>query len=180
MPAISTISGNIDLNVTPKVTGGALICSNVTIGPIALASMGTNTTGVLNQWWITEIMVPYNRVVTNVNVLQGGTATTDKIMAAIYTAQGVLVGNTATAGVTLSGANTFLALPMTAATQLYGPQQYFVYVCTNGATAGDIQTLAAPYLVCSGILAGTFGTVPATVTTPTTFTTGNAPIVYLN
>jgi hypothetical protein len=119
-------------------------------------------------------------VVNNVNVLQGGTATTDKIMAAIYNAQGVLVGNTATAGVTLSGANTFLALPMTAATQLTGPGQYYVYVNTNGATAGDIQTVAAPYLICAGVLAVTFGTVPATVTPPATFTTGNAPIVYLN
>jgi len=180
MPAPSTISGNIDLITAPRVTGGQLICSNIPIGAIALASMGTNTAGVTNQWWITEIMVPYNRVVNNVNVLAGGTATTDKIMAAIYRSDGTLVGNTATAGVLLSGANTFQVLPMTAATQLTGPGQYYVYVNTNGATAGDIQTVAAPYLICAGVLAGTFGTVPATVTPPSTFTTGNAPIVYLN
>ena len=189
----TNFQAGIAVNGQLNVAGGQLICSNVPIGSIALASMGTNTTDVI-QLWVTEIMVPYNRVVKNINILSGGTATTDNWLAAIYDSYGVLVASTALAGQLLATANTWqtqaIALTYARGTttsssatqvQLNGPQQYFVAVQGNGTTAGAFQTVAAPYQICAGsIAASVFGTIPATITPPTTFTTGKAPFVYLS
>ena len=176
------------VNGIPSVAGGKLKITNIPIGSVALASIGTNTTDVI-QLWVTDIYVPVNRVITTVGVLQGGTATTDNILVAIYNSSGVLLASSALAGVLLSGANTFkeLTLALSGAgaamtsLQLYGPQQYYIAVQGSGTTAGAIQTLPAPYLdVCAGsVAAGTFGTIPSSITVPTTFTAAKAPIVYI-
>lgn len=177
-----------------NVPGGKLRVSNIPIGSVAYASLGNNTTDVNGQLWITDILVPFNRTVSTIGVLSGGTATTDKWIAAIYDSFGVLIASTAVAGQTLSGANTFqtqaIALnyargttTATAATSvaLSGPQQYFVVVQGNGTQAGSFSTVAAStYIdVVGSIVAGTFGTLPASITVPTTFTANQAPIIYL-
>jgi hypothetical protein len=169
--------------------GGKLKICSVPIGPTALASIGTNTTDIAGQWWLTDIFITFNRTITKIGFLQGGTATTDKTMVAIWDSFGNLVGSSAVAGVTLSGANTFqeqsLVLDATGATvtslKLLGPQQYFIGVQGNGTAAGAIQTVkAATYIdVLGDVLAGTFGTVPATITPPTTWTADKGPIVYV-
>lgn len=189
----------VGLNVNGKlnVAGGQLICSNIPIGSIALATVGTNTTDII-QLWVTDILVPYNRIVSNINILSGGTATTDNWIAAVYDAYGRLIASTALAGKVLATANSWqtqaiaLAYPAsglsldpagTAATsiQLNGPQQYYIAVQGSGTTAGAIQTVPAPYQICAGLIAaGTFGTIPATITVPTTFTAGKGPVVYLS
>ena len=176
-----------------NVAGGQLICSNIPIGSVALASIGTNTADII-QLWVTDILVPYNRIVSNISILSGGTATTDNWLAAIYDSYGTLIASTALAGQILATANTWqtqaIALKYargtttsTAATsvQLNGPQQYYIAVQGNGTAAGAIQTIPAPYQNCAGIIAaGTFGTIPATITVPTTFTAAKGPIVYLS
>ena len=171
----------------PSLPGGQFLVSNLPIGPVALASIGTNTTGII-QLWVTEIFIPCNRRATKVGFLQGGTATTDKAAALIYDSQGVLIASSPVAGTTLSGANTFLELTITldgagntiTAVDLYGPGQYYVAIQTSGTTAGDLQTVPAPYLMCAGIVAaGTFGTFPATIAVPTTFTAAKGPVVYI-
>jgi len=172
------------------VEGGKLKLCNIPIGPTALASIGTNTTDVI-QLWVTDIFVPCNRLITTVGVLQGGTAGTDKILVAIYDAQGNLVASSALAGLALNGsANTFLELALAldgkgnskTSFQMYGPAQYYIAVQGNGTAAGAIQTIkTATYIdVCAGsVTAGTFGTLPATITVPTTFTADKGPIVYV-
>ena len=186
-------------NVVGKVNvpGGQLICSNIPIGSVALASIGTNTADVI-QLWVTDILVPYNRVVSNISYLSGGTATTDYILAAIYDSFGRLVASTSLAGALVattnvwqtqaialvypaSGVNSVAAGTTATSVQLYGPQQYFVAIQGNGTTAGAIQTVPAPYQICAGVIAaGVYGTIPATITVPTTFTAAKAPIVYLS
>lgn len=171
----------------PSVKGGGFIVSNVPIGPVALASIGTNTTGVI-QLWLSEIFIPVNRDVTKIGFLQGGTAAVDKALCCIYSSAGKLVASAALAGVTLSGANTFqeqaIALDGSGAAitsvSLLGPSQYYIGVQLNGTAAGDIQTVPAPYLLCAGVAAaGSFGTLPASITVPTTFTAANGPICYV-
>ena len=188
---------NFIASITPigqiNVAGGQLICSNIPVGSVALASMGTNTADIV-QLWVTDILVPYTRVVKNINILSGGTATTDNWLAAIYDSYGTLIASTSLSGQLLATANSWqtqaIALTYargtttsTTATSvtLNGPQQYYIAVQGNGTTAGAFQTVAAPYQICAGIItAGTFGTIPATITPPTTFTTAKGPIVYLS
>lgn len=171
----------------PATAGGSFLVSNIPIGAIALASVGTNTTGVI-QLWVSEIFIPCNRFVTKVGFLQGGTATTDKAAATIYDSQGVLIASSPVAGTTLSGANTFLELTITldgagaaiGGIKLYGPGQYYIGIQLSGTTAGDIQTINAPYLLCAGsVAAGVFGTFPASIAVPTTFTANKAPCLYV-
>ena len=190
---------SIALNVVQKlnVAGGQLICSNIPIGSVALASIGTNTQDII-QLWVTDILVPYNRIVSNISYLSGGTATTDNFLAAIYDSYGRLIASTALAGQLVATANIWQTIPLAlvypasgktsvaggataTSVALYGPQQYFIAIQGSGTTAGALQTVPAPYQICAGVIAaGTFGTIPATITVPTTFTAAKAPIVYLS
>lgn len=174
----------------PSVPGGKLKISNVPIGPTALASIGTNTTNAVN-YFMTDIWIPCNRFVKTVGVLQGGTAGTDKILVAIYDSQGVLLASSALAGLSLNGSgNTFLELSLAldgagnaiTGVTLYGPGQYYIGVQGNGTAVGAIQTIkAATYIdcCCNTVTATPFGTLPATVTVPTSFVADKGPIVYV-
>lgn len=177
----------------PTVSGGKLTVSNIPIGSVAYSSLGTNTADINGQFWITDIFVPMRKAITGIGFLQGLTATTDNFLVALYNSKGQLIANSATAGVTLSGASTFqqqaLIVPSNNPTiyggstgiVLPGPAQYFIAIQGNGTAAGAIATIAAnTYIdVLGSSLAGTFGTVPATITPPSTFTANKAPIAYL-
>ena len=162
-------------------SGGNAIFSNIPIGGVAYASLGTDTTDVNGQFWITDLYVPYAKWVTTVGYLQGTGPGTDNFLAAIWDSTGALVRTTALAGVANSGASTFKEQAWLTPVQRYGPAQYFVAIQGNGTTAASIKTIAAStYLnVVSTVLGGAFGTVPATITVPTTFVALNAPIVYV-
>lgn len=172
----------------PKLAGGSFIVSNIPIGPVALASIGTNTTGVI-QLWLSELFVPCNRFVTKIGLLQGGTAGTDKALGVIYDSSGALVGSSALAGTNLNGsANTFLEVSIAldgsgaavGGVQLFGPGQYYVGYQLNGTAVGDVQTLNNPYLMAGGaVAAGVFGTLPATITPPSAFSANNVPVIYI-
>lgn len=173
---------------TSTAQGGGLLISSIPIGPIALASIGSNTTDVI-QLFLTEIFVPCNRFATKIGILQGGTAGTDSIIGVIYDSAGALVGSTTLAGTALnSSANTFLEMAiirdsggnLVTGVQLFGPGQYFVGCQGNGTAAGAIQTFAAPYLMpCNSASAGVFATLPATITVPTAFVASKGPIAYI-
>lgn len=155
--------------------------SNIPIGSVAYASVGTNTADVNGQFWITDIIVPSNMVCSTIGFLQGGTATTDNFLVALYDAGGNRLGNSNTAGVVLSGASTFKEIALLTPVQLFGPNRYFVAIQGNGTAAGAIQTIPTSTFVgvLAGTVAGAFGTVPATLALPTTFTAGAGPVVYL-
>jgi hypothetical protein len=155
--------------------------SNVPIGSVAYASVGTNTTDIAGQLWITDIIVPNNMVCSTIGFLQGGTATTDNTLLAIFDAGGNRLGTSALAGVVLATANTFQEQALLAPVQLFGGNRYYVAVQGNGTAAGAIQTIPTLTFVgvLAGSLAGAFGTVPQNIVVPTTFTAGKGPIVYL-
>lgn len=156
--------------------------SSIPIGGVAYSSLGTNTTDINGQVWVTSVFVPTNKTITKLGVLQGGTATTDSVVMGIYNSLGQLIGNTAVAGTALSGANTFLEAALTnpagGSLLLTGESIYFLSVQGNGTAAGAIRTVAtATYIdIYSNVVAGTFGTLP-NLTPPTTFTAGQAPIM---
>lgn len=155
--------------------------SSIPIGQVAYASVGTNTTDVAGQWWLTDIFIPYNIVVGTVGFLQGGTATTDNVLVAIFDAGGNSIANSATAGVVLATANTFAERTLVTPVQLKGGVTYFVGVQGNGTTIGAIQTVPTGVYVGlrAGSVAGAFGTIPGNLAVPTSFTTNKAPVVYV-
>lgn len=170
-----TVSGTPSIITTPRLKNG-----NIEIGPVALASIGTNTADVAGQLWVTDINIPISRTITKIGFLQGGTATTDNVLVAIYNSSGTLLGTSALTGVVLSGANTFQEQTLLTPVALNGPGVYFIAVQGNGTAVGAIQTLASPnFMNRTSVISGTFGTVPATITPPTTWTTGQGPVVYV-
>ena len=157
-----------------------LVISNYPMGSVALASIGTNTADVAGQFWITEVFVPVTKTITKISFLQGGTATTDNTLVAIFDTNGKFLTSSALTGVVLSGANTFQQQTLLSSVTLAGPGVYYVAVQGNGTAAGAIQTLSALYNnVRTGVLAGVFGTVPTSITPPTTFTAANGPVIQL-
>lgn len=166
----------------------APIC-NIAIGSVAYASVGTNTADIASKSMRTTIWVPYTQSFTGIQVLQGGTATTDNITVGLFDAGGKRIATSAAAGTLLSGASTFksiaFALNRNAAAQtltmVTGPALYWVAVTGNGTAAGAYQTV--PASTFKGILTDsatsqTFGTWPD-FTPVTTFTADVGPVVCL-
>lgn len=179
----SSTVGTWDALIVPSIaTSGSLLrYSSIPIGDTAYGSIGTNTTDINGQVWVTSIYIPVQKTITKLGVLQGGTATTDSVVMGIYNASGTLIGNTALAGTILSGANTFLEVALanpTGGSLTLTPGIYYLSVQGNGTTAGAIRTVAtATFInVVSQVNAGVFGTLPA-ITPPTTFTAGQAPVM---
>lgn len=159
-----------------------ILAMNIPVGPVAYASIGTNTAGIATQEWLTSIDVPQTGFITGVKVLAGGTATTDNILVVLRDGGGNVIATSALAGQVLSGANTFQTVPFTAPTWVVGKGRYFVGVQTSGATAGDIQTISAstyPNIFATALTGGTFGTIVNPATMPSTFTAGKGPVVML-
>ena len=149
-------------------------------GPIlAFASLGTSAVHVAGTWYRSEIYVPHLAQWTGINVLNGATVGTDNILVALYDTNGVLITNSAVAGALSAGANAFQSLAFL--TQpILNPGRYFIAVQCNGTTATTRKWAAANggnQMTQSAT--GTFGTVPASFTPPTTFTADVGPIAAL-
>jgi len=161
----------------PSSPQGPRILPNGTI--LNLSTRGTSAVHVAGTWYRAEIQVPHLAQWTGIQVLNGATVGTDNLMVALYDTNGVLITNSAVAGVLSAGANTFQSIAFL--TQpILTPGRYFVAVQCNGTTAttrrwaatdgGNQMTQSAT---------GTFGNVPASFTPPTTFTADVGPIAAL-
>ena len=152
-------------------------------GGTAYTSINTNgTTLAATTMYCSEIDLPANKLITGLQPLNGSTATTDNHLVALYDATGNLLANSAVAGVVASGASTYQSIAFTTSYYAVGPAQYFGCLQTNGTTATVrmIVTGTQDTYLTKGVTAQTFGTIPATFTVPTTFTTAVGPywLVY--
>lgn len=150
-------------------------------GATAYTSTGTATTEASAEFYCTEADLPQNKLLTGIAVLNGGTVGTDKHLAALYDSAGNLIANSAVAGATTSGANTFQTFAFTSQYYAIGPALYFACIQSNGTTDNIrmVVTGTQDTYLTKGITGGTFGTVPATITVPTTFTTAVGPYQYV-
>ncbi len=118
--------------------------------------------------------------VTNINVLQGATLGTDSWIAILYNSAGTKLATSSLSGVATGTNNTFKTFALTAPIAIQGPGRYFVGVQSNGNTDKFRLIPTGTFIdILSALTTGTFATVP-NITVPTTFTTVQAPIVYLN
>lgn len=156
--------------------------SNIPLGSVALASIATSAVHVAGSLYTTSIFVPKQLLVTNINVLQGATASTDNLLGFIYSASGALVITSVLAGVLQASASTFLPLPLIAPT-IIPAGLYYTGIQSNGTTGTTQRIPASTYglYLRSQLPTGAFGTVPATMAAvPTTFTAAQAPVIYFN
>ena len=161
----------------PASPQGPRILPNVPI--LAFASLGTSAVHVAGTWYRSEIFVPHVAQWTGIGVLNGATVGTDNLMVALYDTNGVLITNSAVAGALSAGANAFQNIALLQSPILQ-PGRYFVAVQCNGTTATTRRQAAANGgNTMTSSATGTFGTVPASFTPPTTFTADVGPIAWL-
>ena len=149
-------------------------------GAVLYTGVGTSTATVAGTLYCTEIDLPFNKLLTGIGKMNGATATTDNHLVILYDASGNLLANSATAGVLAATASTYQTIPFTSKYFAVGPAQYFGCVQSNGTTAtlNMIKTgMQDTYLTTSKT--GVFGTIPTTITAPTTFTTVVGPYLEL-
>jgi hypothetical protein len=174
-------------NQSFQATGAGIAVSTTPQGPRilpntniqAFASLGTNTTLVAGTLYRSEIFVPHLATWTGIGILNGATVGTDNHLVALYDSAGVFIQSSAVAGALSAGANAFQNRAFLATVTL-PPGRYFIAMQSNGTTA-TLRTHAAAnggnQMTASST--GTFGTLPASFTPPTTFTADVGPIGWL-
>jgi hypothetical protein len=167
-------------NGTPTYYQGPLILPVINLGSLALTSYETSGTApVAGTMNLTEIFVPYWNTWTGIGVLNGTTVGTDNHLVALYGSNGALLANSAVAGAVSAGASVMQNRAFLTPINL-APGRYFLGVQSNGTTATLRHLLAANGSnVCTSATTGVFGTVPATMTVPSTFTTAVGVISQL-
>jgi len=154
------------------------VCS-IPIGGVAYASLGTSTATVAGTIYQTSIFVPRTFLATGVRILEGTVAGTDAIIGALFNMDGKLLANSALAGATVSGSNTFQTLAFTTPRLVTGPAFYVIGAQSNGTTDAFKLVAASTYVdINAKSQTGTFGTLP-TIVPATTFTATTAPVACL-
>lgn len=128
-----------------------------------------------------SLWIPCQCYITGVRFLQGLTAATTKAIGAIFDSGGVLLGQSAAAGIVMATASTKLSLPLIQGVRVAGPGLFFLGVAFDGtgSTYGTIPANCHP-----GILGGSSVqavTLPQTLSnltiSTTDFTDAQAPIM---
>lgn len=85
-------------------------------GQPVLATAGTDTAGLADRLLVTKIFIPCTTTITGLAYLIGSVGGTDKAVASLYNADGVLLANSTLAGggTTVGTAANFQALDFTA------------------------------------------------------------------
>lgn len=164
-------SANQAGQTTPVTPQGPTILPNMPLGTAALTAAGASSVHVAGTMNISEIFIPHWNTWKGLAVLNGTIVGTDNMLVALYGSNGTLLANSAVAGTLSAGASSFqnrdFLTPVTLA-----PGRYFCGVQSNGTTATSMKFVAANGVnVMTAAIAGAFGTVPATIAVPTTFTT---------
>ena len=158
---------------------GPSILPNIPLGVAALTAAGASSVHVAGTMNLSEIFVPHWNTWKGLAVLNGTVVGTDNMLVALYGGDGKLLANSAVAGTLSAGASAFqnrdFLVPVTLA-----PGRYFCGVQCSGTTATSNKFVSANGVnTLTGAVAGTFGTVPASVTVPTTFTTAQGCVCQL-
>lgn len=162
---------------TPAVAGQTASPRTIAIGGLvpAVGTDFTDATPVITEVYLGEILVPSNMTVTGIALFNGSNVT-GNVKLGLYDSTGALVAQTAsTAG---SGTDAYQRIAFTAAYSATGPATYYIAGSYSSATARYNSPPLGSF-GASVVTAQVFGTLPTTVTPPTTFTTNVANIASL-
>lgn len=147
--------------------------------PSTLTS-GTSTTPVATTLYLSQIHIPGYSTLTGIKLSNGATVGTNKYIVALYDSAGTKLANSALAGVTTAGADVYQAIPFTSSYAAKGPGTFWIALWVNGTT-DRFRTIPAVGEISgyAGTVTGqTFGTVPSTITPPTSFTADVGPVSF--
>jgi hypothetical protein len=168
----SSLAGGVD-----PVGGQTVSPRTIAIGGLvpAVSTDFTNSTPVITEVYYGEILVPANMTVTGIAVFNGSDVT-GNVKFGLYDSAGTLVAQTATtAG---SGPDAYQLVPFTATYAAKGPATYFIAGSYSSATARYNSPPLGAFATGKST-AQTFGTLPTTMTPPTTFTANLSNVASL-
>lgn len=153
--------------------------STAPIGVTAYGATGADVVHVNGSLYEAEIFIPRNMILTGIGLLNGTLVGTNSLIVALYNNIGILVANSALAGVASAGANSFQQIPFTAAYTAFGPGSYYIAIQSNGGV-DTIRCIAAnTFIDCDcQIDAGVFGTLP-NISPPASFAANTGPFAYV-
>lgn len=169
--------GSANTGGIAPVGGQSASPRTVAIGGLvpAVSTDFNNSTPVITEVYLGEVLVPSNMTVTGVAVFNGSDVT-GNVKFGLYDSTGALVAQTAsTAG---SGTDAYQRIAFTASYSALGPATYYIAGSYSSATARYNSPPLGSF-GASVVTAQVFGTLPTTVTPPTTFTTNVANIASL-
>lgn len=141
----------------------------------AVSTDFSNSTPVITEVYLGEVLMPCNMTVTGIAVFNGSDVT-GNIKLGLYDSTGALVAQTAsTAG---SGPDAYQRVAFTAAYSAVGPATYYIAGSYSSATARYNSPPLGNFGAAT-VTTQVYGTLPLTVTPPTTFTTNVANIASL-
>lgn len=192
LPVFNSRNGQVS-DCVSGVWVSALYSSPVTqpsLSPLpvvgALAVTGLETSGTApsaaTEMYCTELDVQFSQLLTGMGVLNGTTVGTDKHIVVLYDGAGNLLDYSATAGTTSANASTYQKHAFVKPYFLVGPGKYVGCIQTNGTTDTVRHVVTAMYggqIDAFKLTGKTFGTIPASITDPATFTTALGPYFAL-
>lgn len=175
----STLAVTGAITPTGGVVGTTMArVANIPLGPVALASIGTDAVGVAGTLYYSEIWLPCNKTCTGAGILNGTSVGTDSVIYALANAAGTVVATTALAGTLGAGADTYQQIAFTTPYAAVGPAKYWLIYQVNGTAHATQRIAASTYRNLTGSAAGVFGTL-ASITPPTSTTADVGPIGYV-
>jgi hypothetical protein len=167
MPLRNNTVTPITAGFTAFGTGGAANLLNMT--------SGAPTTPAAGSIYWAAVPIPFNVTLTGIIFTVGTTGGTDKWIAALFDANGLLVANSDTAGINVGSANTKQKFAFTSAVTINGPGTYYVALQSNGTTARFLTFGNSVEGFVTGSTTGAFGTIPASLSPGTTYTVNVGP-----
>lgn len=143
--------------------------------PTTSTSQGTDTAAVAGRFFITDLYLPVGCSLTGIAWLVGSVGGTDKVVVALWGADGKVLATSNLAGVAVGAAGAAQNVNFTAPKSISGPTMVAVGVQLSGSTA-KLRTAPFP-AVCSAVVEGSFGTVEPLASFPSGFSASQAPIV---
>jgi hypothetical protein len=152
-------------------TGGA---------PAKISTEGTNLSAVVTELYVAEVFIPCNMTVTGVAVLWGD-ATEGNAKVMLFNSAGTRVAISATTDVSGFTADSYgTNIAFTATYAAVGPATYYVgVICDSASNRINTHILGAFGAGKIGSLVYATEAGYASITVPTTFTTGLGPIASL-
>jgi hypothetical protein len=141
--------------------------------PVKASTDGTDSTPVITETYICEVMVPQTTKVTGIAFFNGSVAS-GNIKGAIFDKSGAVLASTASTA--MSGTDAFQRVALSSALQL-APGTYYVGLQVDNTTA-RFNTHPVGNFGASKKTGETYGTF-TTITPPTTFTAGQGPMATL-
>lgn len=192
LPSINVSNGNISDCLNGQwVTGdeakinvaGTVVLNAATGGTIYTSVDGTGTApGASTEMYCSELDLPFNRQLTGMAVLNGTSVATDTHQYELYDAGGNLLAKTAsTAAGSYGSASEYGRVAFTSEFFAVGPAKYYTCFSSSGTTATVrmLLTQVNDFLNAGKLTGLVYGTVPATITPPNTFTTALGPYSYV-